>query len=117
MSLIYLQRVQFWLHRFNLVERVSIFNRQVWLFYVNHSSSHPLRIRQFQGLSNGTKQGMFLYIDFFIENTVDEKITSLLESKQAIFDAFADQSVAAKESLELDDKKFGDIIKEEIERI
>jgi len=51
------------------------------------------------------------------ENTVDEKITSLLESKQAIFDAFADKSVAAKESLELDDKKFGDIIKEEIERI
>ena len=27
------QRVQFWLYRFNLVERVSIFNRQVWLFY------------------------------------------------------------------------------------
>ena len=57
------------------------------------------------------------FIRLLCENTVDEKITSLLESKQAIFDAFADKSVAAKESLELDDKKFGDIIKEEIERI
>ncbi len=37
--------------------------------------------------------------------------------KQAEFDAFADKSVAAKESIELDDKSFGDIIKEEIDRI
>ena len=51
------------------------------------------------------------------EGTVDEKITSLLESKQAIFDAFADRSVAASESKELDDKTFGNIIKEEIDRI
>jgi SNF2 family DNA or RNA helicase len=51
------------------------------------------------------------------ENTVDEKITAMLESKQAIFDAFADKSVAATESLELDDKTFGNIIKEEIDRI
>ena len=33
------------------------------------------------------------------------------------FNAFADKSEAAKESLELDDKTFGDIIKEEIDRI
>ena len=32
------------------------------------------------------------------EDTVDEKIMSTLESKQAIFDAFADKSVAAAES-------------------
>lgn len=51
------------------------------------------------------------------ENTVDEKIMSTLESKQAVFDAFADQSVAAMESQELDDRTFGDIIKEEIDRI
>ena len=38
-------------------------------------------------------------------------------AKQAIFDAFADKSVAATESLELDDKTFGNIIKEEIDRI
>ena len=42
---------------------------------------------------------------------------STLESKQAVFDAFADQSVAAMESQELDDRTFGDIIKEEIDRI
>lgn len=37
--------------------------------------------------------------------------------KQAIFDAFADKSVAAAESMEMDDRTFGDIIKEEIDRI
>jgi SNF2 family DNA or RNA helicase len=51
------------------------------------------------------------------ENTVDEKIMSLLESKQATFDAFADKSVAATESLELDSRTFGNIIEEEIARI
>lgn len=51
------------------------------------------------------------------EGTVDEKIMSTLESKQAIFDAFADQSVAGLESLELDERTFGDIIQEEIDRI
>lgn len=49
--------------------------------------------------------------------TIDEKITALLEEKQAIFDAFADKSVAAKESLELDKTTFGEIIKAEIDRI
>ena len=42
---------------------------------------------------------------------------STLESKQAIFDAFADKSVAAMESRELDDRTFGNIIKEELDRI
>lgn len=51
------------------------------------------------------------------EGTVDEKIISTLERKQAIFDAFADKSVAAMESQEMDDYTFGDIIKEEIDRI
>ena len=51
------------------------------------------------------------------EDTIDEKITAMLEDKQAIFDAFADKSVAARESLELDEKTFGNIINEEIERI
>ena len=51
------------------------------------------------------------------QNTVDERITALLEQKQAAFDAFADKSEAAKESLELDEKTFGNIIKEEIDRI
>lgn len=51
------------------------------------------------------------------ENTIDEKITGMLEEKQAIFDAFADKSVAAESSLEIDDKSFGSLIKEEIDRI
>ena len=51
------------------------------------------------------------------EGTADEKIMDTLESKQAIFDAFADKSVAASESLELDERTFGNIIKEEIDRI
>lgn len=51
------------------------------------------------------------------EGTVDEKIMSTLESKQAIFDAFADKSVAAMESQEMDERTFGNIIKEEIDRI
>ena len=49
--------------------------------------------------------------------TIDEKITAILEEKQAIFDAFADKSVAAKESLELDKTTFGELIKAEIDRI
>lgn len=51
------------------------------------------------------------------ENTIDEKITGMLEEKQAIFDAFADKSVAAESSLEIDEKSFGSLIKEEIDRI
>ena len=51
------------------------------------------------------------------EDTVDERITAMLEEKQAIFNAFADQSVAARESLELDEQSFGSLIADEIERI
>ena len=54
-------------------------------------------------------------------NTIDERITDLLEYKQDIFDAFADKSVAAEQNeshnAELDDKKFGQLIQEEIDRI
>lgn len=51
------------------------------------------------------------------DDTIDEKIIDMLEEKQKIFDAFADESVAAEESLELDEKTLGNIIEEEIERI
>ena len=40
-----------------------------------------------------------------------------MKKKQKIFDAFADKSVAAEKSLEIDGNAFGDIIKEEIDRI
>ena len=52
-----------------------------------------------------------------VSENIGEKIMSTLESKQAIFDAFADKSVAAAESQEIDDRTFGNIIKEEIDRI
>lgn len=51
------------------------------------------------------------------ENTIDEKLMDVLEEKQMIFDAFADESVAANANKEIDEKTFKDIIKEEIERI
>ena len=41
----------------------------------------------------------------------------LLEEKQREFDAFADISVAAEKSAELDETTLGDLIEEEIERI
>ena len=37
--------------------------------------------------------------------------------KNICFDAFADKSAAAEKSVELDDKTFGNMIKEEIDRI
>ena len=73
-----------------------------------------------QAISRAYRMGQtrnVLVYRLLCENTVDEKIMSTLESKQAIFDAFADKSDAAKESMELDDRTFGNIIKEEIDRI
>ena len=55
------------------------------------------------------------------ENTIDERITQLLEYKQKVFDEFADKSVAAEQNetgaVEVDEKKFGQLIQEEIDRI
>ena len=73
-----------------------------------------------QAISRAYRMGQtrnVLVYRLLCDDTVDEKITAMLESKQTIFDAFADKSVAATESLELDDKTFGNIIKEEIDRI
>ncbi len=73
-----------------------------------------------QAISRAYRMGQtrnVLVYRLLCEGTVDEKIMSTLESKQAIFDAFADKSVAASESQEMDDRTFGNIIKEEIDRI
>lgn len=73
-----------------------------------------------QAISRAYRMGQtrnVLVYRLLCEGTVDEKIMSTLESKQAIFDAFADKSVAAMESQEMDDRTFGNIIKEEIDRI
>ena len=54
-------------------------------------------------------------------NTIDEKITELLEHKQDIFNAFADKSVAAEQNeiqnVEVDEKNWGQLIQEEIDLI
>lgn len=73
-----------------------------------------------QAISRAYRMGQarnVLVYRILCENSIDERITDLLENKQKVFDAFADKSVAAEKSLEIDDKAFGDIIKEEIERI
>ncbi len=73
-----------------------------------------------QAISRAYRMGQarnVLVYRLLCEDTVDERILTILERKQAEFDAFADKSVAAKESIEIDDKSFGDIIKEEIDRI
>lgn len=51
------------------------------------------------------------------DDTVDEKITQLLEQKQAMFDAFADESAVGQESLALDERTFANLMQEETERI
>ncbi len=51
------------------------------------------------------------------ENTVEERIMQILKEKQIVFDAFADEAVAADEEYQIDDKTFGTIINQEIVRI
>lgn len=75
-----------------------------------------------QAISRAYRMGQtrnVLVYRLLCEDSIDEKITDRLEEKQAIFDAFADKSVAAAtmETKEVDNKTLGDIIKEEIDRI
>ena len=73
-----------------------------------------------QAISRAYRMGQtrnVLVYRLLADDTVDEKITQLLETKQEIFDAFADESVAAGESMELDEKSFGNIMQDEIDRI
>lgn len=75
-----------------------------------------------QAISRAYRMGQarnVLVYRLLCENTVDERITDMLSNKQSIFNAFADKSVAVSETekLEIGDAAFGDIIKNEIERI
>ena len=73
-----------------------------------------------QAISRAYRMGQtrnVLVYRLLCENTVDEKIINLLKEKQELFDAFADKSEAAQNTIELDEKTFGDIIKSEINRI
>lgn len=72
-----------------------------------------------QAISRAYRMGQsrnVLVYRLLCEDTIDERITKLLEEKQKIFDTFADKSVAAQ-SVEIDNQTFGNIIDEEIERI
>ena len=70
----------------------------------------------------GQKKNVMVY-RLLCENTVDERISDILDKKQRIFDGFADESVAAKKSKEaaeevsIDNKNINQILEEEIERI
>lgn len=75
-----------------------------------------------QAISRAYRMGQtrnVLVYRMLCECTVDERITEKLAYKQQLFDAFADRSEAAEAQKEviLDDKGFGEIIEEEIERI
>lgn len=73
-----------------------------------------------QAISRAYRMGQarsVLVYRLLCENTVDEKITELLREKQAVFDAFADKSTVADETMELDETSFGDIMQSERERI
>lgn len=73
-----------------------------------------------QAISRAYRMGQarnVLVYRLLCEDTVDEKLMDVLEEKQVVFDTFADKSVAAAQCVEIDEKTFGKIIKEEIDRI
>lgn len=73
-----------------------------------------------QAISRAYRMGQartVLVYRLLCEDSVDERIVERLEQKQDIFDAFADTSSAAETDLALDDKAFGSILQEELDRI
>ncbi len=73
-----------------------------------------------QAISRAYRMGQsrnVLVYRLLCENTIDEKITQLLESKQKIFDEYADKSKSGIESMEIDENTFSKLIDEEIENI
>lgn len=73
-----------------------------------------------QAISRAYRMGQtrnVLVYRLLCENSIDERIMDILKDKQEKFDAFADKSVAAAESIKMDDHTIGNIIAEEIERI
>lgn len=72
-----------------------------------------------QAISRAYRMGQarnVLVYRLLADNIIDERITEMLAEKQAIFDAFADKSVAAQ-NVEVDAKTLGNMIQEEIDRI
>ena len=73
-----------------------------------------------QAISRAYRMGQtrnVLVYRLLAEDTVDEEIMGMLAQKQAAFDAYADESVAGKESLELDQAALSQIMAQEKQRI
>ena len=73
-----------------------------------------------QAISRAYRMGQtrnVLVYRLLAEDTVDEEILQMLADKQAAFDAYADESVAGQESLELDQSAMGEIMLKEKLRI
>lgn len=72
-----------------------------------------------QAISRAYRMGQarnVLVYRLLCDNTIDERISEMLAEKQAVFDAFADKSVAAQ-NVEVDSRTLGNLIQEEIDRI
>ncbi len=71
-----------------------------------------------QAISRAYRMGQsrsVLVYRLLCDDTIDERITDLLAEKQSEFDAFADDSVAADDTLELDKAAISGIMTAEIE--
>ncbi len=73
-----------------------------------------------QAISRAYRMGQarnVLVYRLLCEDSIDQRFRELLDEKQQTFDMYADTSVAAKRTAELDDKTVANIVEEEIERI
>ena len=73
-----------------------------------------------QAIARAYRMGQARSVQVFrllAENTIDEKLVDLLKEKQKIFDAFADESLAASNVVEVDNKSFTNLVEEEVERL
>lgn len=73
-----------------------------------------------QAISRAYRMGQsrnVLVYRLLAENTIDERITDILEEKSTIFHTFADKSTLVEDNFVLDEKMFGNIIQEELNRI
>ncbi len=73
-----------------------------------------------QAISRAYRMGQsrnVLVYRLLADETIDERMVDLLEQKQAQFDAFADESAAAQQLLELDDAALGSLLEQEAQRI
>lgn len=73
-----------------------------------------------QAISRAYRMGQtrnVLVYRLLCEKTVDERVTKLLADKQKTFDYFADEALASKSELEVDDTSFEKIMEEERKKV